>query len=248
MPLAASHALCFIAFLLSLNTKYFIISSVICDLIHWLFRSILLSFQILVDSLVIFLLFISRILFSTVRGYPLNDFNPVTSLRFDLFSRTWPITELLIFDPFGRLVVNVGSWFSCLCNCSFLCHSLGCGHPFPLFIVEPLQFILHVINQILCTFHMTFFFFTTSKAHLSWVIAFSVCIIILFSYLAPFSFSHPSSFLTCCLILYMPVKNMNDFILVFLSLHILCSALNQRNTNPFVVYRHLKNRVHIKVL
>ena len=88
MPLAASHALCFIAFLLSLNTKYFIISSVICDLIHWLFRSILLSLQILADSLVIFLLFISRILFSTVRGYPLNDFNPVTSLRFDLFSRT----------------------------------------------------------------------------------------------------------------------------------------------------------------
>ena len=40
----------------------------------------------------------------------------------------------------------------------------------------------------------------------------------------------------------MPVKNMNDFILVFLSLHILYSALNQRNTNPFVVYRHFKNK------
>lgn len=210
-----------------------------------LFKSILLSFQIRVDSLVISLSFISRILFSTVRGYTLNDFNPVTSLIFDLFSRIWPITELLIFDPFELLVVNVGSLFSCLCNYSFLCHSFGCVHPFPLLIVELLQFILHVINQILCTLHTIFF--TTSKARLSWVIAFSV-FIILFSYLAPFSFSHPSSFLNLLSYLYMPVKNMNDFILVFLSLHILCSALNQRNTNPFVVYRHFKNRVHIKVL
>ena len=171
MPLAASHKLCFIAFLLSFNTKYFIISTVICDLIHWLFRSILLSFQILADSLVIFLLFISRMLFPTVRGYPLNDFNQwfQTSLRFDLFSRIWSITELLHLT-----LLDVELWTLArysLCNCSFLCHSLGCGHPFPLFIVEPLQFILHVINQILCAFHMTFFF-TTSKAHLSWVIAF----------------------------------------------------------------------------
>ena len=193
MPLAASHKLWFIAFLLSFNTKYFIISIVICYLIHWLFKSILLSFQILVDSLIIFLSFISRILFSTIRGYTLNDFNPVTSLLFDLFSRIWPITELLIFDPFELLVVNVGSLFTYLCNYSFFCHSFGCVRPFPLLIVELLQFILHVINQILCMLHMIFF--TTSKACLSWVIAFSVFIIILFSYLAPFSFSHPSSYL-----------------------------------------------------
>ena len=120
MPLAAYHKLWFIAFLLSFNTKYFIISIVICYLIHWLFKSILLNFQILVDSLVIFLSFISRILLSTIRGYTLNDFNPVTSLVFDLFSRIWPITELLIFDPFELLVVNVGSLFSYLCSYSFL--------------------------------------------------------------------------------------------------------------------------------
>lgn len=166
----------------------------------------------------------------------------------------WDLTHFPGYDQsLSRLyltVLNFELWTLALYSLVFAttvfsCHPFGCAHPFPLLIAELLQFILQVINQILCAFHD--FFFLQLLKHI-WVIAFSLCIIILFSYLAPFSFSHPSSFLTCCLILYMPVKNMNDFILVFLSLHILCSALNQRNTNPFVVYRHLKNRIHIKVL
>ena len=114
----------------------------------------------------------------------------VTLLRFALFSRIWPITVLLIFDYFGILVVNAGSLFSCLYNYSFLCHPFVCLHPFPLFLVELLQFILHDIFQILCTFHMIF---TASKAPLNWAVEF-LFFIILFSYLSPFSFSHASPF------------------------------------------------------
>lgn len=155
--------------------------------------------------------------------------------RFDSFSRIWVNHWAACIWPFELWVVNVGS-YSLVFATTVFCHPLGCAHPFPLLIAELLQSSSCVINQILCVFHMTFF--TTSKAHLSY------CIFTLYYYFILISssfFIFPSfSFLTCCLILYMPVKNMNDFILVFLSLHILCSALNQRNTNPFVVYRHLK--------
>lgn len=55
-------------------------------------------------------------------------------------------------------------------------------------------------------------------------------------------------FLVGCLILYLPVKNANDFTLVVLTLHILCPALNQKNINLFVVYRQLKSRIYVEVL
>lgn len=113
----------------------------------------------------------------------------------------WDLTHFPGYDQsLSRLyltVLNFELWTLALYSLVFAttvfsCHPFGCAHPFPLLIAELLQFILQVINQILCTFH-DFFFFTTSKAHLSY------CIFTLYYYFILISssfFIFPSFFLS----------------------------------------------------
>lgn len=154
------------------------------------------------------------------------------------WARIWPIPMLLLWVSSGSFVVNM----------SF---ALLSASKVPLLSFErlylPLYFLWIFPNlpstlfiEFMC-FPCDFYSFYNAFKLDDWIFSFFLNIL-LFSRLILFPLLMRLPFSACCLILYVSEKKMNNFTLVFLTvfffLYILCSALNQRNSNLSVIYKY----------